>query len=184
MRVGGTWGFAATRGTDRRDAEAALRRALAIAEAQPSVPDAAPLAPEPPARGEWASPVERDPFEVPLEEKLGVLLAADAALRTEPGVKLTLARFSAFRTETIFASTEGALCEQLITECGGGIAAVAVDGGDTPDPLVPRLARRPRRAGAATSTSSSSSWPATRRAWPRRRPSCCARPPARTAARR
>jgi TldD protein len=131
VRVGGTWGFAATRGTDRRDAENALGRALAIAEAQPSVPDAAPLTPEPPARGEWANPVERDPFEVPVEEKLGVLLAADSGLRTDPGVKLTLARFSAFRTETTFASTEGALCEQRITECGGGIAAVAVDGGDT-----------------------------------------------------
>jgi TldD protein len=131
VRVNGAWGFAATRGTGREDAEDALRCALAIAEAQPSVPDAAPLTPEPPARGEWANPVERDPFEVPLEEKLGVLLAADAELRTEPGVKLTVARFAAFRTETLFASSEGALCEQRIIECGGGIGAVAVGDGDT-----------------------------------------------------
>ena len=131
VRVRGTWGFAAVRGTDRADAEAALSRALAIAEAQPAVPDAAPLAPEPAARGEWTSDFERDPFEVPLEEKLGVLLAADAGLRTEPGVNLTRARFSAFRTETIFANSEGALCEQQVTECGGGIAAVAVDGADS-----------------------------------------------------
>jgi TldD protein len=131
VRVGGAWGFAAVRGTERRHAEAALERALAIAEAQPSVPEETPLAPEPPAHGEWASPVKRDPFEVPLEEKLAVLLAADAGLRTEPGVNLTLARFSAFRTEKIFVSTEGALCEQRITECGGGIAAVAVEGNDS-----------------------------------------------------
>jgi TldD protein len=128
VRVGGAWGFAAVRGTDRRDAEAALSRALAIAEAQPAFPEETPLAPEPPAQGEWANPVERDPFEVPLEDKLSILLAADAGLRTEPGVNLTLAHFSAFHTEKIFASTEGALCEQRITECGGGIAAVAVDG--------------------------------------------------------
>jgi len=131
VRVNGVWGFAAVRGTDRGDAEAALARALAIAEAQPAVGDAAPLAPEPPARGEWASGFERDPFEVPLEEKLAVLLAADAGLRTEPGVNLTRAQFSAFRTETVFASTEGALCEQHVTECGGGIAAVAVQGPDS-----------------------------------------------------
>ena len=31
----------------------------------------------------------------------------------------------------MFASTEGALCEQLVTECGGGIAAVAVEGSDS-----------------------------------------------------
>lgn len=128
VRVGGAWGFAAVRGTDRRDAEAALSRALAIAEAQPAVPEATPLAPEPPAHGEWSNLVARDPFEVPLEEKLAILLAADAGLRTEPGVNLTLARFSAFQTDKIFASTEGALCEQRITECGGGIAAVAVEG--------------------------------------------------------
>ena len=128
VRVGGAWGFAAVRGTDRRDAEAALSRALAIAEAQPAVPEATPLAPEPPAEGEWSNLVARDPFEVPLEEKLAILLAADAGLRTEPGVNLTLARFSAFQTDRIFASTEGALCEQRITECGGGIAAVAVEG--------------------------------------------------------
>src|SRR3954451_8771421 len=78
VRVRGAWGFAAVRGADRGDAEAALARALAIAEPQPAVPDAAPLAPEPPARGDWASGFERDPFEVPLEEKLAVLLAADA----------------------------------------------------------------------------------------------------------
>jgi TldD protein len=131
VHVNGAWGFAAVRGTERAGAEAALARALAIAEAQPAVRDAAPLAPEPPARGEWASSLERDPFEVPLEEKLSVLLAADAGLRTEPGVNLTRARFSAFRTQTVFASTEGGLCEQLVTECGGGIAAVAVEGSDS-----------------------------------------------------
>jgi TldD protein len=68
---------------------------------------------------------------VPLEDKLAVLLAADAGLRTEPGVNLTRAQFSAFRTETVFASTEGALCRQLVTECGGGIGAVAVEGADS-----------------------------------------------------
>src|SRR5215216_924189 len=131
VRVRGAWGFAAVRGTERADAEAALARALAVAEAQPAVPDAGPLAPEPPARGEWSSGFERDPFEVPLEEKLAVLVAADAGLRTEPGVNLTRARFSGFRTETTFASTEGALCEQRVTECGGGISAVAVDRGES-----------------------------------------------------
>lgn len=56
VRVGDAWGFAATRETDRRHAEAALRRALAIARAQPSASKAVPLAPEPPAQGSWESP--------------------------------------------------------------------------------------------------------------------------------
>jgi TldD protein len=36
VRMRGAWGFAAVRGTDRADAEAALARAIAIAEAQPA----------------------------------------------------------------------------------------------------------------------------------------------------
>src|SRR5215213_5554895 len=38
VRIGGAWGFAATRGTDRPAADEALRRALAIAHAQPAAP--------------------------------------------------------------------------------------------------------------------------------------------------
>jgi TldD protein len=127
VRAGGSWGFAATGGTGRADAEAALERALAVAAAQPTG-GGAPLAPEPPARGEYESPAERDPFDVPLEDKLGVLVAADAGLRTEPGVVLALAQFEALRVDKLFASTEGALCRQRLAECGGGLTAVAVDG--------------------------------------------------------
>ncbi|MBD0282610.1 MAG: TldD/PmbA family protein, partial [Thermoleophilaceae bacterium] len=130
VRIRGAWGFAATGGSDRRDAEAALRSALAVAEAQPPGPGG-DLAPEPPAEGYWENPVERDPFAVPLEDKLAVLAATDAGMRTGPGVNLTLARFEALRVEKLFASTEGALCEQRVTECGGGVAAVAVEGGES-----------------------------------------------------
>ncbi|HEV3379177.1 MAG TPA: TldD/PmbA family protein [Thermoleophilaceae bacterium] len=126
VRVGGSWGFASTGGTSKADAEAALEQALAVAAAQPSAAGAE-LAPEPPARGDYESPFERDPFGVPLEEKLAVLVAADAGLRTEPGVVLTRASFEGMRVDKLFASTEGALCRQRLTECGGGLSAVAVD---------------------------------------------------------
>src|SRR5215218_4418978 len=79
VRVGGSWGFAAVRGTAKADAEGALERALAIAAAQPSSLGAA-LTEEDPALGTHTSPAERDPFEVPLEEKLAILWAADAGL--------------------------------------------------------------------------------------------------------
>src|ERR671915_592914 len=126
VRVGGAWGFAAVRGCERAGAEGALSRALSLAAAQPSASGIA-LTPEPAARGEYESPMERDPFTVSLADKLGVLAAADAGLRTAPSVALTLARFDARRTDKLFASTEGALCSQRLTECGGGIAVVAVD---------------------------------------------------------
>jgi TldD protein len=126
VHVGGAWGFAAVRGDSRADAEAALRRALAIARAQPRQ-SGGELAGEPPARGSWASPADRDPFEVPLDDKLAVLSEAAEAMRDEPVVAVATARFHAFRTEKAFASSDGAYCEQRLTECGGDIAAVAVD---------------------------------------------------------
>src|SRR4051812_8466885 len=80
VRVGGAWGFAATADVSRAGAETALERALAFAAAQPAGADR-PLTAVEAARGTWSSPCERDPFEVPLEDKLALLAAADAALR-------------------------------------------------------------------------------------------------------
>ena len=130
VRVGGSWGFAGVRGDGREQAHEALRRALDVARWQPTAP-AAPLASEQPASGRWESPVGRDPFEVPLEDKLTVLAAAAEQLRSEPAVALARASFRAWRTDKLFASTDGGLCEQRLTECGGGIAAVAIKDGET-----------------------------------------------------
>ncbi|MFL5884489.1 MAG: TldD/PmbA family protein [Thermoleophilaceae bacterium] len=130
VRVGGAWGFAATRETTRDAAERALRRAVEVARSQHAAP-AARLADAEPARGSWRSPAERDPFEVPLEDVAGVLLAADEAMRGDPRISLTRAHFMAFRDERTFASTEGALCDQVTTECGGGIAAASVGGDES-----------------------------------------------------
>lgn len=130
VRVGGAWGFAASRGSARAAAEEALARALSVAEAQPRAAGVA-LAPEPPARGEHSGPCEVDPFELPLERKLDLLLAADSALAHEARVAVRQAQLVAFREEKVFASTEGSLCRQRLTECGGGITATAVGGGES-----------------------------------------------------
>jgi len=131
VRVGGAWGFAAAPGSDRSAGEDALERALAAAEAGPRGAGT-PLAPEPPARGRHVAPIGgEDPFAVALEDKLTVLLAADEGVRTDPRIAVSSAHFLAFREERAFASTEGALLEQVTTDCGGGIAAVATGGGET-----------------------------------------------------
>src|SRR3954454_13333574 len=85
VRVGGAWGFAATRDTSKAGAEAALQRALAIARAQPRA-EATPLAPEPVARGEHRGGEGTDPFDVALERKIERLLEADGALGSDPRI--------------------------------------------------------------------------------------------------
>jgi TldD protein len=129
VRVGGAWGFAATRDTSKAGAEAALARALAIARAQPSA-DPTPLAPEPPARGEHRGGEGTDPFAVPLERKLERLLAADAACGDDKNINLRQAHFGAHTRDTVFASTEGALYDQTVIETGGGLTVTATSDDD------------------------------------------------------
>jgi len=130
VRANGAWGFAATADVSERGAEEALARALALAEALPTTAEAqlAPLGG--PASGHWASPCERDPFAVSLEDKLELLLGAEAALRSDAPIARTEASCLSTRTRTAFASTDGAACTQEIVECGGGIQAWAVAEGD------------------------------------------------------
>jgi TldD protein len=128
VRVGGGWGFAATREVTRTGAEAALDRALAIAEAQPSGPPQ-PLAPVEPAVGHWASAHEVDPFSVALEEKLELLFAAEAALRNgDERLVRTTATARSWRERKAFASTEGAACTQELVAASAGVIAYASDG--------------------------------------------------------
>lgn len=129
VRVGGAWGFAGTRDVSHAGLQAALERALAVAESQPRAPST-PLAPEPPARGRWESSAEVDPFGVSLEQKLSLLLAADESMRGDSRIAITTAQMLALKEARTFASTEGAFCEQFTTETGAGISATAVSGGE------------------------------------------------------
>jgi TldD protein len=126
VRTGSGWGFAATRTVSPAGAEDALRRALAVAEAQPAAP-AGRLAPVEPAGGHWQHDFEIDPFAVSLEDTLGLRTAAEAALRGDARLARTITSAAARRIEKAFASTEGAACTQLAVHCGAGIQAVAVD---------------------------------------------------------
>ena len=88
------------------------------------------LAPVTPAVGTWSGPCAIDPFSVPLEDKLAMLVAADEALRAEPAVTITTAQCGAYRERKWFGSTEGAFIEQSWVETGAGIVAYAVKDGE------------------------------------------------------
>jgi len=125
VRLDGGWGFAAAAGSNRAAADDALTRALAIAEAQPAL-GASALSPAAPATGSYTSPAAIDPFSVSLEDKLALLAEADVALREDSRVTVALAHLDSRVERKLFASTDGALCEQQLTECGGGLQATAV----------------------------------------------------------
>lgn len=131
VRADGRWGFAATREITAEAIEEALDRALHVARTGPVASrGAADLAPGPatPARGHWASPCELDPFAVSVEDKLALLLEAEALLRTDPRIRRGWGETHAMRETWALVTTDSAACTQIRTECGGGLQVLAADG--------------------------------------------------------
>ncbi len=127
----GAWGFASSREVTADEAVRVARQAAAIARASAMVAgEPVRLAPVEPAVGTWSGPVGIDPFSVPLEDKLAVLMAADEVLRAQPEVTVTQAHCGFYRERKWFGSTEGAFTEQDWIESGAGIEAYAIKDGD------------------------------------------------------
>jgi len=124
------FGFAATNDVTKSGLERALARAAGIAAALPAAVARPPLPPVPPAQGRWSGPCEIDPFARSLEERLELLLAAEALMRGDPRIVRAEAESLAIRTTVAFASSEGAAFIQERTECGGGLAAHAAADGE------------------------------------------------------
>jgi TldD protein len=127
--AGSAWGFACDRRLEGAGAEAAARKAVAFARASPGGHHRALAAVEP-GRGEFRAPLERDPFDVPVADKVALCLRAEAGLAHED-VKVTSASVRAQREHKVFVSSEGASVEQELVECGGGIDALATRDGVT-----------------------------------------------------
>lgn len=127
----GAWGFASSSEVTAEAAARTARQAVAIARASALVPGGpVHLADLAPAIDQWSGPCAIDPFAVPLEDKVGLLLQAEAALREEPAVKLTKAQLGFFRERKVFGSSAGSYIEHEVHESGGGIVAYAIEGGD------------------------------------------------------
>ncbi len=131
VRVSGGWGFAATHDISAAGAQGALDRALEIAAAAPPGPDA-PLAsatPDAPG-GHWESRWEKDPFALPAQARLELLLEATRAMGDDNRLVHRWAGLTARRLTTAFANTDGVAHTQTTTECGAGIQAIAVADGE------------------------------------------------------
>jgi TldD protein len=127
--VDGCWGFAAdsnlTPSSLKKTADLALgiARASAVTRKEP-----VRLAPVEIHRGRYTSPCREDPFQIPLDDKINLLMGINGILKKSPKIRTAEASLDFHRTDKIFCSTEGAFIEQTITESGGGYEATAVDG--------------------------------------------------------
>jgi len=86
------------------------------------------LAPENAYVDSWQSPFRKDPFEIPLEAQLALLLAADGEMRKVKGVTLTETNMQFRKIDSWFASSIGSRIHQRKVISGCGIGATSFQG--------------------------------------------------------
>ncbi len=129
--VGGAWGFASSRELSPAELDRITAQALEIAHASALVSgDRVDLGQAVTSQGVYITPLQVEPFTVSLDDKLALLMAADAEMGKVSGVRTRRSNISLVREHKYFANTEGAFTEQTIIETGGGIQATAVGNGE------------------------------------------------------
>src|SRR2546421_5720291 len=146
--VEGVGGFAGSDRLENAEVEEVVARAVRIARASARVRER-PVERGPPvtSRGTYRTPVERDPFSVPLSEKVDLLMRADQAMGSVKGVRTREGSMEFIRQKKLFASTEGAWTEQDLYESGAGIEATATSPDDVQSRSYPNSFGRHQGSG-------------------------------------
>src|ERR1700692_2042389 len=125
----GAWGFASTDRLTREGVASCASQAVAVAKASATAKRHDVVMVEEQAHVDsWQSPFRKDPFEIPLETQLSLLLAADAEMRRVKGVTLTETDLQFRKIDSWFASSIGSRIHQRKVITGCGIAATSFQG--------------------------------------------------------
>jgi TldD protein len=129
--VNGAWGFASSARLSIEEIDRVTILAIQTALASAIAPgERIDLGPVVTSQGSYQTPIQFDPFKIPLEEKLSLLLAADAEMHRAAGVRVRRGNLNFIREQKWFANSEGAFTEQTLFESGGGIQVTAVAGSE------------------------------------------------------
>ena len=125
----GAWGFAATDRMTREGVSQCAAQAVSIAKASAIAKRGEVImAPEEAFIDSWQSPFRKDPFEIPIESQLALLLAADAEMSRIKGVTLTETDMQFRKIQSWFASSIGSRIHQSKVITGCGIVATSFQG--------------------------------------------------------
>jgi TldD protein len=129
--AGGSWGFASTNVMTKDGITRAAQEAVRLAKAARTVQRRpVVLAPVTPVKGTWRTPITRDPVDVPIEEKVALLLAANEAALKVPKIRFVNSGLQLLREEKTLATTDGTLVTQTYVRVGPQFSATAIDNGD------------------------------------------------------
>ncbi len=146
--AGGAWGFSSSSRLAPHEVERVAAEAVEIARASGTVSrEPVDIGPPEIHVATYRTPFEIDPFAVPLEAKIDLLLAADAEMRRVRGVRAARGLLVSWRENKAFASSEGSYIEQEIVEVGGGIVAYALGEMEAQQRSYPNSFARDQRTG-------------------------------------
>ncbi len=86
--------------------------------------------PEHAYRDTFQTPVERDPADIPLGDRVQQLLDAEKKLHVSQEISVGRAWIDLWNTHKVFSSTLGSRIDQHLVQSGSGMQAMAVGGGD------------------------------------------------------
>ncbi len=131
--VDGTWGFCATQELTKPGVGAAAQEAVAIAKANRVARDRrVELAPAPAhPNATWRSAYVTDPFTVPVEQKVDLLLRANAEALKVGGVRFVNSGLAFVKEERNYANTDGSVITQDYVRSWVTLACTAVAGDRT-----------------------------------------------------
>src|ERR1700693_4121535 len=127
----GSWGFASTDRMTREGIAACAAEAVAIAKASALAKkhDVEMVAVDA-YQDTWQNPYVKDPFQIPIERQLDLLLAADREMSRVKGVTVAETSMNFRRIEQFFASSLGSVIHQVKMQSGAGIVATAFAGNE------------------------------------------------------
>jgi TldD protein len=127
----GAWGFASSYLLEPEEIDRITALAVQIARASAlTKAENVNLGPPEAHVDTYRTPVELDPFQVPINDKVSLLLEADKEARSVRGVAVATSSLAFIRERKTFASSEGSYVKQEILESGLGLVAIAVSQGE------------------------------------------------------
>ncbi len=126
--VDGTWGFASSSVVSKDEIARVTAQAAGIAKANRKInEEPVQLAPVQAYNTVWNTPVKKNPFEMPLQPKLDLLLQIHEEALKVPGASFVSAFMQFVNEHKYFASTDGSHIEQSLIRSYPSFSVTAVD---------------------------------------------------------
>ncbi|MCE9602140.1 MAG: TldD/PmbA family protein [Gemmatimonadetes bacterium] len=126
--VDGTWGFSATRSLTKEGVARAAQRAVSLAKANRVARDRlVKLAPtEVHPNATWKSSYTIDPWSIPVEEKVALLLRANAEAMKVKNIRFVNSNLAFVKEERSYANSEGSVISQDVVRSWVTMSCTAV----------------------------------------------------------